>query len=66
MTISSVSRPKYTDVCRFIDLIFPLVNVETSGVIPPEQIFLNGVDVFMDKIKDIQPLVDRVVSNETA
>jgi DNA-directed RNA polymerase I and III subunit RPAC1 len=43
-----------------------LVNVETSGIIPAEQIFLHAVDVFMDKIKDIQPLVDRVVSSESA
>jgi DNA-directed RNA polymerase I and III subunit RPAC1 len=41
-----------------------IVNVETSGIIPAEQIFLSALDVFMDKIKDIQPLVDRVVSNE--
>ncbi|CAO3620351.1 unnamed protein product [Mucor hiemalis] len=41
-----------------------IFNVETSGIIPAEQIFLSALDVFMDKIKDIQPLVDRVVSNE--
>ncbi|GAA5806487.1 hypothetical protein HPULCUR_012021 [Helicostylum pulchrum] len=41
-----------------------IFNVETSGIIPAEQIFLSALDVFMDKIKDIQPLVDLVVSNE--
>ncbi|KAG2204257.1 hypothetical protein INT46_011574 [Mucor plumbeus] len=43
-----------------------IFNVETSGIIPAEQIFLSALDVFMEKIKDIQPLVDRVVSNEIA
>ena len=43
-----------------------IVKVETSGVIPAEQIFLSALDVFMEKIKDIQPLVDRVISNEIA
>ncbi|KAI8382379.1 DNA-directed RNA polymerase [Blakeslea trispora] len=41
-----------------------IFNVETSGIIPAEHIFLSALDVFMDKIKDIQPLVDRVVSND--
>jgi DNA-directed RNA polymerase I and III subunit RPAC1 len=41
-----------------------IFKVETSGVIPAEQIFLSALDVFMEKIKDIQPLVDRVISNE--
>ncbi|KAG1150591.1 hypothetical protein G6F37_001699 [Rhizopus arrhizus] len=43
-----------------------IFKVETSGVIPAEQIFLSALDVFMEKIKDIQPLVDRVISNEIA
>ncbi|KAK4516724.1 Transmembrane protein 97 [Mucor velutinosus] len=43
-----------------------IFNVETSGIIPAEQIFLSALDVFLEKIKDIQPLVDRVVSNEIA
>ncbi|KAI8879303.1 RNA polymerase 1-1, isoform CRA_b, partial [Backusella circina FSU 941] len=43
-----------------------IFNVETSGIIPAEQIFLSALDVFMEKIKELEPLVDRVVSNDSA
>ncbi|KAI7907445.1 DNA-directed RNA polymerase [Cokeromyces recurvatus] len=36
-----------------------IFNVETTGIIPAEQIFLSALDVFMEKIKNIQPLIDR-------
>ncbi|KAI9477743.1 MAG: DNA-directed RNA polymerase [Benjaminiella poitrasii] len=39
-----------------------IFNVETTGIIPAEQIFLSAIDVFMEKIKNIQPIIERFTS----
>ncbi|KAI7884417.1 hypothetical protein K492DRAFT_191856 [Lichtheimia hyalospora FSU 10163] len=41
-----------------------IFNVETTGIIPPEQLFPTAIDILVEKIKAIQPSLDRITSNE--
>lgn len=45
-------------------MCFLLVNVETTGIIPPEQLFPTAIDILVEKIKAIQPSLDRITNNE--
>ncbi|KAF7723810.1 DNA-directed RNA polymerases I and III subunit RPAC1 [Apophysomyces ossiformis] len=43
-----------------------IFNVETTGAIPPENLFVMAIDVLMEKVKTIQPALARATSNEAA
>ncbi|KAI8994663.1 DNA-directed RNA polymerase [Pilobolus umbonatus] len=41
-----------------------IFRVETTGIIPAEDIFTSALDVFLNKIKSLQSIVERVLTNE--
>ncbi|KAI8060096.1 DNA-directed RNA polymerase [Gongronella butleri] len=40
-----------------------IFNVESTGIIPPQDIFVRSLDVFLEKIEHIRPALDKVTSN---
>ncbi|ORX59736.1 hypothetical protein DM01DRAFT_1381268 [Hesseltinella vesiculosa] len=40
-----------------------IFNVESTGIIPPQDIFVRALDVFLEKVDHIRPALDKVTNN---